>query len=74
MDTISIRAGQLCTINHTVYRAKKRTCGCRGCDLDDFLLCPNIIDTRYKTSRPIACGDGNVILKRITIKKCETTF
>lgn len=58
------KPGQLCTINNTVYRARRAVEGCKGCDLDDVFLCPNIIDRRTQ-SVPILCHIHRIILKRI---------
>ena len=58
------KAGQLCTINNTVYRAKKRTNKCDGCALNDFFRCPNIVDRRHGTP-PLQCDINNIILVRI---------
>lgn len=59
------KPGQLCTINGVIYRAKKRSKGCRGCALDDYTLCPNIVDSRSDGSRPLNCGINNIILVRV---------
>ena len=58
------RPGQLCTINNIVYRAYKRTEDCYGCDLNKFMLCPNIVDRRYEEP-PLLCGLKGIIFKRI---------
>lgn len=58
------KPGQFCTINGCVYRAKKRICGCRGCALDDIILCPNITDARSIT-KPLDCAVNNIILVRV---------
>lgn len=58
------KPGQFCTINGVVYRGKERTCGCRGCALDDIILCPNIQDTRYKKGQILECSRNNIILVR----------
>lgn len=55
------KPGQFCSINGTIYRAKRRTCGCRGCALDDIILCPNITDSR-SISKPLDCTINNIIL------------
>lgn len=60
------KPGQLCTINNVVYRAKKRTNGCDGCDLDSILRCPNIYDYRQSFNpKKIDCTIKGIILKRI---------
>lgn len=58
------KPGQLCTVGQVVYRAKKRHAGCKGCDLDDLLLCPNIVDRRKETP-PLTCEANGIILKRV---------
>ena len=58
------KPGQFCIINKVLYRAKKRTCGCTGCALDNFLLCPNIVDSR-NGKRLLECSLNNIILVRV---------
>lgn len=58
------KPGQFCTINRTLYRAKHRENGCRGCALDDILRCPNIVDSRNGT-RPLECSLNDIILVRV---------
>ena len=43
----NLKPGQLATIRNTLYRATKRIDGCKGCDLNDDLMCPNIRDKRF---------------------------
>lgn len=59
------KPGQLITLNNCVYRAKKRTFGCNGCDLNSITLCPNIVDRRFEEP-PLLCGITGIILKRIS--------
>lgn len=65
----ALKPGQLCTINHTVYRAKKRKVSsffeCTGCALNDFFACPNITYANYNKSKEIDCDTYNVILIKI---------
>lgn len=58
------RPGQYTWINGVQYRAKRRTYGCNGCVLDDFLLCPNIVDRR-NGKRPLECYNKDIILVRV---------
>lgn len=58
------KPGQFCTINGTVYRAKKRIRDCQGCALDNILLCPNIVDRR-KEKPELECELNNIILIRV---------
>ena len=59
-----IKAGQLCTINETVFRAKNATDGCQGCDLNNIFLCPNVVDRRF--SEPTySCSIDGIIFKKI---------
>ena len=58
------KPGQFCTINGTVYRARKRTNDCHGCALDNIILCPNIVDPRYGTPK-LDCVLNNIILTRV---------
>jgi len=64
-----LKPGQLCTINNKVYRAKKRPnpLSCHGCCLDDFVLCPNIVDIRFEKP-PIPCDVHGIILERVKNK------
>lgn len=57
------KPGQFASIRGIVYRAHKRTDGCKGCVLDDLLLCPCIIDKRYE-QRTIDCSLDGIIFKR----------
>lgn len=59
-----LKPGQFCTINRVVYRAKKRSHGCNGCALDDFVRCPNIVDSR-SGELAIECSLDNIILVRV---------
>lgn len=59
-----MKPGQFCTINNTVYRAKKRTCGCRGCALDSFFMCPCIVDSR-NGNRKINCSLDDIIFVKV---------
>jgi hypothetical protein len=60
---ISLKPGQLCMINNTLYRAKKRENGCNGCALDN-ITCPNIADSR-NGEQLLNCSIDNIILKRV---------
>lgn len=57
------KPGQLCTINNVVYRAKRRTDGCQGCDLNSLDKCPNITD--YRAEKPLKCALNDIILKKV---------
>lgn len=62
------KAGQLCTINNVVYRAKRRISGCHGCALDSLLTCPNCVsDPKNPTynGRRLQCASNNIILMRV---------
>lgn len=58
------KAGQFCNIDGVIYRARKRTNGCRGCVLNDFLLCPNIVDRRTNNP-PLQCELNNIIITKV---------
>lgn len=58
------KPGQFCTINKTVYRAKRRTNGCYGCALNNFISCPNIVDSRNGTPA-LECAINDIILTRV---------
>jgi hypothetical protein len=60
------KPGQLCTINNSVYRAKRRTYGCEGCALNDIILCPNITDRRNGGRNVLDCDLNNIILVRVS--------
>ena len=58
------KPGQYFWLNGVQYRAKRRTHGCTGCSLDDFYICPNIVDSR-NGQRPLQCANNNIILVRV---------
>lgn len=58
------KPGQFCTINNSVFRAKKRVDGCKGCVLNDFFTCPNITDSRNGLPL-LECSLNNIILVRV---------
>lgn len=59
------KAGQLCTINHVVYRAYYKTNGCEGCAFDgNMVMCPAIINSKTGKST-ISCYETGVILKKV---------
>ena len=58
------KPGQFCIINGVLYRGKKRSEGCRGCDLNSFATCPNIVDSRNGTPL-LDCTINNIILKKV---------
>ena len=59
---IRLKPGQLCTLNNTVYRAKKKTNGCEGCVFNhNVYTCPLMVTNRRK----LDCFLDNIILKRI---------
>lgn len=58
------KPGQFCTINNVLYRAKRRQSGCKGCSLDSFEDCPNIVDSRNGV-RPLDCSTDDIIFVRV---------
>jgi len=40
------KPGQYASINGQIYRAKKRIDGCKGCVLNDMILCPMIANKK----------------------------
>lgn len=56
------KPGQYCSVNGVVYRAVKRTNGCQGCNLNNLLTCPGIIDSKTK-EKEIDCTTQNIVLK-----------
>lgn len=62
---MELKPGQLCTISHTLFRAKKKTSGCEGCFFNgSFFTCPGVLDQRNGTQK-INCVANNVILVRV---------
>lgn len=59
-----IKPGQFATINGTLYRAKKRVDGCKGCDLDSLILCPCVVDRRFESPK-YNCELLNIIFKKV---------
>lgn len=64
----TIKPGQLCTINHVLYRAKRKESGhfldCTGCALNNPMSCPNIAFTNCDNKTPINCeSDGLIFVK-----------
>lgn len=57
-----LKPGRLVTIGSFVYRAKARTDGCKGCDLDDLTLCPGV---KIKGKSIINCAIDGIILKKV---------
>ena len=62
--TKPLKAGQLCTIDEEVYRAKKRKRGCDGCEFN-WATCPNTIVANEKRTRKIDCITHWVILTKV---------
>lgn len=59
------KAGQLCTINHVVYRAYHKTNGCEGCAFaGNFITCPAIINNKTGKPAAISCYETSIILKK----------
>lgn len=62
-----MKPGQLFTYNGTIYRAKRRTNHCYGCDLNKMFgpnVCPNIVDSR-NGKRPLTCAIDNIVFKKV---------
>lgn len=60
-----LKPGQLATINHTVYRAKRRTYLCDGCAFNN-LSCPNIAFQNEKREKRIECDIEGIILIKVS--------
>lgn len=64
-----LKPGQLCTINHVVYRAKKRRVTnwleCTGCALNNAFSCPNINFANYNKMQDIDCDRYGIILVKV---------
>ena len=56
------KPGQYVSINNVVYRARKRKNGCERCILNDILLCPMIVDSRFEHGPEIDCNRYDIIL------------
>lgn len=57
----TIKPGQIYVHNGSFLRAKKRTDGCNGCILKNFILCPDISTNVEK--RP-NCIENNIIFTK----------
>lgn len=66
---IVLKPGQFCTINNTLYRAKKRDVTkfleCTGCALNNFFTCPNICYANYNKQKQIDCDKHSIILVKV---------
>lgn len=58
------KAGQLCTINHTVYRAVKSTNDCEGCAFDNPYTCMGIVDGKTGKAK-LDCRFKSIIFKKV---------
>lgn len=76
MEEITLKPGQLCTINNKVYRAEKKkegyskcfstligTKSCAGCSFNSLFMCP-ALKLRGK-GKKIDCWTHNIILKKV---------
>lgn len=77
MRTITLKPGQLCTIDKKVYRAKKASLEkglshCQGCSLNSVFKCP-AVNLRKKGNK-IDCWTHNVILQRVQKEKPKPAF
>ena len=57
------KPGRFFKFNGSVFRARKRTNGCKGCVLNNIILCPNIVDSRNGTP-PLECELWGIILTK----------
>lgn len=57
------KPGQFFKFNDSVFRVRKRTNGCKGCVLNNIILCPNIVDSRNGTP-PLDCESWDIILTK----------
>ena len=76
MGTITLKPGQLCTIDKKVYRAKKASekelSHCCGCSLNSVFKCP-AVNLRKKGNK-IDCWTHNIILQRVQTEKPKVFF
>lgn len=52
-----MKPGQLRKVNGKMLRCKKREWGCKGCILDDIMLCPNVT----KNGKHYDCIEDGII-------------
>lgn len=57
------KPGQIVSVNDINYRAKKRTCGCEGCVLNDILLCPGVVVK--DVGKKLDCSVDGIILTSV---------
>lgn len=60
---MKLKPGQICRINNILYRAHKRTNGCKGCAFENDFACPGIINQKTGKSR-LSCYETSILLKR----------
>jgi hypothetical protein len=60
-----LKPGQLCTLNGTVYRAKKKTAGCEGCHFNrNVFMCPAVTNMRSNKCK-LDCQLDGIILQKL---------
>ena len=59
-----IKPYRLITIGRCTYQSRPREKGCNGCDLNNLLTCPMIVDRRFEEPK-YDCFHYGVILKRV---------
>ena len=55
-----IRPGQFYWHLGHLFRAARRTNGCKGCILDDIIICPNVHTKTNRDTRP-DCEENRII-------------
>lgn len=60
-----MKAGQLCTYNRKVYRARRKTCGCEGCAFaKNPFTCPAIV-TKANPKPKVDCMMDMIVLVKV---------
>lgn len=60
-----MKPGQFIAVRGCLYRIKRRTNGCDGCALDNPFTCPNIQDSRRRSTPQLECLINDIILVRV---------
>ena len=58
------KPGQFLYVNDQLFRAKKRSFGCAGCDLNNVFTCPMVTDRRSPLK--FNCAIDSIVLKRVS--------
>lgn len=62
---MKLRPGQLCTLNGSVYRAKRKIAGCEGCYFSkNIFTCPAVINMKSSKCK-LDCQLDGIILHKL---------